>query len=134
MSEGELRDTPYGLEPATEGWYVLNLAEALAVRNAEKGGAHFRLEGREARFRDVAVNVTVLWPGDPNGYYHSEAGQEGFLVLAGECLLVVLRHPHGRDPPRGGPFLSRQRGCGEVRRFGCEGHARPRRGVRGLAG
>ena len=89
MSEGELRDTPYGLEPATEGWYVLNLGDALAVRNEEKGGSRVRLEGREAVFRDIAVNVTVLSPGEPNGYYHSEAGQEGFLVLAGECILIV---------------------------------------------
>jgi uncharacterized cupin superfamily protein len=31
----------------------------------------------------------VLWPGEPNCYYHSEDAQEGFLILSGECILVV---------------------------------------------
>ena len=28
-------------------------------------------------------------PGDSPGRYHAESDQEGFLVLAGECVLVV---------------------------------------------
>jgi uncharacterized cupin superfamily protein len=87
--EARIDDTPYGRHVESEGWFVLNLGETLAVRNPEKGGARYRLEGRDAPFRDIAVNVTVLWPGEPNGLYHSESGQEGFLVLAGECVLVV---------------------------------------------
>ena len=31
----------------------------------------------------------MLEPGQPNGLYHGEATQEDFLVLAGECLLLV---------------------------------------------
>ena len=31
----------------------------------------------------------MLQPGQPNGMYHSETEQEDFLVLAGECLLLV---------------------------------------------
>jgi uncharacterized cupin superfamily protein len=31
----------------------------------------------------------VLWRGQPNGYYHSDAAQEDFLVLSGECLLLI---------------------------------------------
>jgi uncharacterized cupin superfamily protein len=87
--EARIEDTPYGRHVESEGWFVLNFGDTLAVRNQEKGGARYRLEGRDAPFRDIAVNVTVLWPGEPNGLYHSEAGQEGFLVLAGECVLVV---------------------------------------------
>jgi uncharacterized cupin superfamily protein len=30
-----------------------------------------------------------LWPGDPSALYHSEGVQEGFLVLSGECTLIV---------------------------------------------
>jgi uncharacterized cupin superfamily protein len=41
------------------------------------------------RFRDFGANVQVLWPGEPNCYYHSEDAQEGFLILSGECILVV---------------------------------------------
>jgi uncharacterized cupin superfamily protein len=87
--EARIEDTPYGRYVGSEGWFVLNLGDALALRNEEKGGARYQLEGRDAPFRDLAVNVTVLWPGEPNGLYHSEDGQEGFLVLSGECVLVV---------------------------------------------
>ena len=31
----------------------------------------------------------MLQPGQPNGLYHRESAQEDFLVLAGECLLLV---------------------------------------------
>jgi uncharacterized cupin superfamily protein len=31
----------------------------------------------------------VLPPGEANGLYHSESAQEDFLVLAGECVLLV---------------------------------------------
>ncbi len=59
------------------------------MRNEEKGGALYPLEPRESPFRDFGVNVRVLWPGDPNALYHSEGVQEGFLVLSGECRLIV---------------------------------------------
>jgi uncharacterized cupin superfamily protein len=59
------------------------------VRNDEKGGATYPLEAREPPFQDVGVRVCVLPPGQPNALYHSEGVQEGFLVLGGECTLVV---------------------------------------------
>ena len=49
----------------------------------------YPIEPRDAPFGDFGVNVRVLWPGDPNAHYHSEGVQEGFLVLSGECTLVV---------------------------------------------
>ena len=88
-NEAHSEETPYGRYVTSEGWFVLNLAEALAVRNEEKGGAMYPIEPREAPFGDFGVNVRVLWPGDPNAHYHSEGVQEGFLVLSGECTLVV---------------------------------------------
>jgi uncharacterized cupin superfamily protein len=33
--------------------------------------------------------VNVLEPGRPSGMYHAETRQEGFLILAGECLLLI---------------------------------------------
>jgi uncharacterized cupin superfamily protein len=87
--EARLEDTPYGRYVASEGWFVLNLDEALAVKNEEKGGALYPLEGNEVKFRDVGVRVTVIWPGQPTALYHSEDVQEGFLVLSGECTLIV---------------------------------------------
>jgi uncharacterized cupin superfamily protein len=87
--EARSEETPYGRYVTSDGWFVLNLEDALAVRNDEKGGAVYPLEAREARFRDFGVNVRVLRPGEPNALYHAETGQEGFLVLSGECTLVV---------------------------------------------
>jgi uncharacterized cupin superfamily protein len=89
VQEARSEETPYGRYITSDGWFVLNLAEALAVRNEEKGGAAYPLEPREHPFDDVGVHVRVVWPGDPNALYHSEGGQEGFLVLSGECTLVV---------------------------------------------
>ena len=89
VKEARSEETPYGRYVTSDGWFVLNLSEALAVRNEEKGGAVYPLERREAPFDDVGVHVRVLWPGDPNALYHSEGVQEGFLVLSGECTLIV---------------------------------------------
>lgn len=89
MQEAQAEETPYGRYIRSDGWFVLNLADALAVRNDEKGGAMYPLEGQDARFGDFGVNVRVLWPGQPNALYHAQHAQEGSLVLAGECTLVV---------------------------------------------
>jgi uncharacterized cupin superfamily protein len=89
VKEASSEETPYGRYITSDGWFVLNLADALAVRNEAKGGAEYPLESRDARFRDVGVNVHVVWPGEPNALYHSEGAQEGFLVLLGECTLIV---------------------------------------------
>jgi len=89
VDEAKIEDTPYGKYVVSDGWFVLNLGEALAVRNDVTGGAVFPIEGREARFPHFGVNVHVIQPGEPNCLYHSESGQEGFLVLSGECTLLV---------------------------------------------
>ena len=89
MRKQRSEETPFGRHVTSDGWFVLNLADALAVRNEVKGGAMYPLEGREARFGDLGVNVRVVWPGDPSALYHSEGAQEGFLVLSGECVLIV---------------------------------------------
>jgi uncharacterized cupin superfamily protein len=89
VNEASSRETPYGRLIASDGWFVLNLADALAVRHGDDHGAVYPLESQESPFGDFGVNVRVLWPGQPNALYHSESGQEGFLVLAGECTLIV---------------------------------------------
>ena len=89
VNEASSEETPYGRYITSDGWFVLNLEEALAVRNEEKGGAAYPLEAREAPFSDFGVRVRVLSPGEPNALYHSENAQEGFLVLSGECTLIV---------------------------------------------
>jgi uncharacterized cupin superfamily protein len=89
VKEARSEETPYGRYVTSDGWFVLNLTEALAVRNDEQGGALYPLEARAAPFGDFGVNVRILAPGQPTAMYHAESGQEGFLVLAGECTLVV---------------------------------------------
>ena len=88
MDEATFDETPYGRNPAEEGWFVLNLADALALRNEEKGGAIIPLEPRGGPFKNFGVNVHVVWPREPS-LYHSENAREAFLVLSGECTLIV---------------------------------------------
>ena len=89
VNEASSTDTPYGRYITSNGWFVVNLGDALAVRNDQRGGAAYPLESQEHLFDQIGVNLRVLWPGDPNALYHSEGAQEGFLVLSGECTLVV---------------------------------------------
>jgi uncharacterized cupin superfamily protein len=89
VDEAQVDDTPYGRNPASEGWFVLNLEDALAVRNEVKGGAVYPLEPEGESFTGFGVNVHVVWPGEPSALYHSEGVREAFLVLAGECTLIV---------------------------------------------
>jgi uncharacterized cupin superfamily protein len=52
-------------------------------------GAGCRFEGPDAEFGQLGINIRVLQPGQPACLYHRENLQEDFLVLAGECLVVV---------------------------------------------
>jgi uncharacterized cupin superfamily protein len=86
--EARLEDSAYGLVPVTDGWFVVNIREGPWVTN-ETFGAACIFEGEEVSFPDVGFTLGVLQPGRPSGLYHREANQENFLVLAGECLLLV---------------------------------------------
>jgi uncharacterized cupin superfamily protein len=84
--EAPLERTDSGLVPKGEGWFVVNAREA-RWRDGDFG-AYTRFEG-DARFPQLGINVSVLQPGQASCYYHGEADQEDFLVLSGECLLLV---------------------------------------------
>ena len=88
MNEANLEQTGAGLIPAEEGWFVLNVRDALWV-TGEKFGSVCLFDGPNELFTQVGYRLRVLMPGQPNGMYHHEANQEDFLVLAGECLLLV---------------------------------------------
>ena len=83
-----LAQTEYGLAPATDGWFVVNVRDAAWVTSGAFGDACV-FEGDAAPFAQIGYTLAVLRPGQPNGLYHREANQEDFLVLAGECLLLV---------------------------------------------
>jgi uncharacterized cupin superfamily protein len=89
VEEASFEDTEYGRHVTSEGWFVLNLGDSLAVHNDEKGPAVYPLEPREAGFGEFGCNVRVLAPGQPACLYHAENQQEGFFVLVGECTLLV---------------------------------------------
>ena len=85
--EARLEAVEGGVAPATDGWFVLNAADAPWYRH-EYFGASSDFEGA-VRFAEYGVGIHVLWPGQPNGMYHGESVQEDFLVVAGECLLLI---------------------------------------------
>jgi uncharacterized cupin superfamily protein len=87
MNEAPLRDTRFGLAPDGEGWFVVNARE-IRWRDWGPLGANCDFEGKRP-FRQLGINLNRLLPGEPMGMYHRERHQEGFLVVAGECLLLV---------------------------------------------
>ena len=87
VSEATLRTTKFGLVYDGEGWFVVNARES-RWRDWGRFGASCDFEGKR-RFKQVGVSLYVLGPGEPMSMYHRERHQEGFLVLAGECLLLV---------------------------------------------
>jgi uncharacterized cupin superfamily protein len=85
--EAPFRETKFGLVADVDGWFVLNARDS-RWRDYGPLGVSCDFEGKR-RFRQLGFNVNVLEPGQPLGMYHRERHQEGFLVLSGECLLVV---------------------------------------------
>jgi uncharacterized cupin superfamily protein len=87
VPEIPLRETRYGLVADGDGWFVINARES-RWRNTGHFGFYCNFEGKRP-FRQLGINLNVLEPGQPIGLYHCERAQEDFLVLAGECLLLV---------------------------------------------
>jgi uncharacterized cupin superfamily protein len=87
VPEAPVRTTKYGLAPDDEGWFVMNARES-RWRDAGPLGFFCNFEGKR-RFPELGVNLNVLEPGQPMSMYHRENAQEAFLVLAGECVLIV---------------------------------------------
>jgi uncharacterized cupin superfamily protein len=85
--EAPLRSTKYGLVADVDGWFVLNARDS-RWRDYGPLGKGCNFEGKRP-FKQLGINLNVLAPGEPMGMYHRERAQEGFLVLAGECVLVV---------------------------------------------
>ena len=69
------------------GWFVASVRELPWQEN--ELGATCEFDKQRERFDEFGINLTVLRPGQPMTMYHREGYQEGFLVLRGECLLIV---------------------------------------------
>jgi uncharacterized cupin superfamily protein len=87
VPEAPLRETKHGLVADVDGWFVVNARDA-RWRERESLGRWCDFEGKRP-FRQLGFNISVLEPGESIGRYHRESHQEDFLVLAGECILVV---------------------------------------------
>jgi uncharacterized cupin superfamily protein len=68
-------------------WFVLSARDAEWIDGTL--GKYCGFETKEARFPQLGINLNVLQPGEPMTMYHRENAQEDFLVLDGECLLIV---------------------------------------------
>ena len=74
--------------PQTAGWFVVNARDTQWLHDDMRSRARFGGEG-EAHFDDLGIGLYVIEPGRPMALYHHEAGQEDFLLLKGEALLIV---------------------------------------------
>jgi uncharacterized cupin superfamily protein len=88
VPETPLEDSGSGLAPAGEGWFVVNARDA-EWWTSDAFGARCAFESPEFEFPQLGINLSVLEPGQPRCLYHSESQQEAFLVLSGECTLLV---------------------------------------------
>jgi uncharacterized cupin superfamily protein len=68
--------------------FVVNVAGAPA-RSHPRRATIIDFEPDEAPWPDTGVNIQIMQPGQPNGRYHSEPVQEDFLVLHGECIVIL---------------------------------------------
>ncbi len=98
--EARLEDVGSGLAPVTPGWFVVNARDAAWLNNDRFGGVcifesdDFVLRQRpdleDVTFDLAGFTLRVFGPGQPNSLYHSESEeQEDFMLLAGECILVI---------------------------------------------
>lgn len=67
---------------------IINLADAKAFSHPKRSTV-IALERDGGSWPDTGVNVQILEPGKPNCRYHSEPVQEDFLVLQGECIVIL---------------------------------------------
>ena len=66
----------------------MNVADAPMASHPRRSSIlDFEPEGES--WPDLGVNIQVLEPGQPNCKYHSEPVQEDFLVLHGECIVIL---------------------------------------------
>ena len=87
VPEAPLEHDGHGLGPVGEGWFVLNVRDARWFTSELDTYGQF--ESDEVRFDQVGIGIGILSPGKSSGMYHGEDAQEDFLVLSGECLLIV---------------------------------------------
>jgi quercetin dioxygenase-like cupin family protein len=74
-------------------WSVRNVRDLTWTENL-MGAYCDLLQGVDDASEEFAINLNVLGRGQPMALYHHEPHQEGFLVLRGECELIVEGESH----------------------------------------
>ena len=91
VDEARLEDSGSGLTPVTGGWFVVNVRDAewwFAETRGARCGFENEYGDSPVEFDQLGVNITVLEAGQTS-LYHAEENAEAFLVLSGECALIV---------------------------------------------
>ena len=100
VTEARLERVASGLAPVTPGWFIVNTADAAWVNNEWYGGVcifesdDVRAAGPTRSNRVRQAERRVHDPRRAAGTtsqagYHAESVQEDFLVLMGECVLII---------------------------------------------
>jgi quercetin dioxygenase-like cupin family protein len=91
VGKAKLEDLGSGLAPVSEGWFVVNVRDAewwFAATRGARCGFENEYGDSPVEFDQLGINLTVLEQGQ-TVIYHAESNQEAFLVLAGECALIL---------------------------------------------
>ena len=89
VPEAPLERTGTGAIPAADGWFVLNVQDARWYED-DRLGVNVPFDSETAPFSQLGINLSILRPGQPMSVYHAEDdAQEDFLVLDGECALII---------------------------------------------
>jgi len=70
------------------GWFIVNTRE-LQWFAADGHGAWVGYDPPGERLEQLGIGLGILWPGESGARYHGEDAQEDFLILSGECLLLI---------------------------------------------
>lgn len=76
--------------------FIINTADA-AARSHPRRATLITFEPEDGSWPDTGVNIQIMQPGQPNCRYHSESEQEDFLVLHGDCIVIL----DGEERPLG---------------------------------
>jgi uncharacterized cupin superfamily protein len=68
-------------------WFIANIRDQ--TWHDSPAGDTYSDWQQGGHFEQVGINISVVQPGRPVAMYHRESRQEGFLILAGECILIV---------------------------------------------
>jgi quercetin dioxygenase-like cupin family protein len=100
IKEARLVALASGLSPVSPGWFVVNARDAAWVNNDHQSHSCCIFESDDVVLRDrpdlpryekpgAGFVLRVIQPGRPSCTYHAESVDENFLVLLGECTLIV---------------------------------------------